>query len=82
MAKLDHKQYEALLKGPLACFHCGEEQKNMPKLKTHLQEEFDTMSAREQSRLERKRKLEDRQAASEESKSKRQKSEPDEDSPT
>ncbi|KAF8921356.1 HIT-like domain-containing protein, partial [Mucidula mucida] len=36
-----HKQYEAILKEPLSCFHCRAEQKNMPTLKAHLQEEFD-----------------------------------------
>lgn len=62
MASLDHKAYEALLKAPLSCFHCGAEQKNMPTLKAHLQEEFDELAAREKTRQERKRKIEAKQA--------------------
>ncbi|KIY69982.1 HIT-like protein, partial [Cylindrobasidium torrendii FP15055 ss-10] len=63
MASLDHKAYDALLKGPLSCFHCGIEQKNMPLLKAHLQEEFDELAMREKTRQERKRKIEAKQAA-------------------
>ncbi|KAG7452569.1 HIT-like protein [Guyanagaster necrorhizus] len=60
MAKLDPKEYEALLKEPLECWRCGNEMKNMPILKAHLQEEWDKQAAQEKAKLERKRKFEAR----------------------
>ena len=36
MAKLDAVKYEKLLKEPLRCHQCDNEQKNMPTLKAHL----------------------------------------------
>ncbi|KAJ8520410.1 hypothetical protein ONZ45_g2767 [Pleurotus djamor] len=65
MAKLDKKTYETMLKEDLACWNCGSAQKNMPTLKTHLQEEFDTLSTREKAKAERKRKLAKREEAPE-----------------
>ncbi|KAG6818167.1 hypothetical protein H0H87_000072 [Tephrocybe sp. NHM501043] len=65
MAKLDFKQYEALLKEDLACFHCGSSMKNMPALKAHLEEEWDKLASREKGKLERKRKFEENLAVEE-----------------
>ncbi|KAG6911482.1 hypothetical protein DXG01_014556 [Tephrocybe rancida] len=62
-AKLDPKPYEALLKEELACFRCGSSMKNMPALKTHLEEEWDKLTEREKGKLERKRKFEEKLAA-------------------
>ncbi|EKM76481.1 hypothetical protein AGABI1DRAFT_122637 [Agaricus bisporus var. burnettii JB137-S8] len=55
MIKHPFSKYEPLLKVPLSCFHCHSEQKNIPTLKKHLQDEW----FRLQSQNERKkRKLE------------------------
>ncbi|KZT09487.1 HIT-like protein [Laetiporus sulphureus 93-53] len=56
MSQLKPSQYEPLLKEPLVCWRCDKEQKNMPTLKTHLQEEWDEEAKREKAKLERKRK--------------------------
>jgi aprataxin len=56
MAKLPRTQYEALLKEPLVCFHCKAEQKNMPTLKTHLQQEWERL--KRSTEAHKKRKLE------------------------
>jgi aprataxin len=56
MAKLQPAKYEVLLKEPLACFHCDVEKKNLPTLKTHLQEGWEKLKAHAESR--KKRKLE------------------------
>lgn len=56
MSQLKPSQYEPLLKEPLECWRCNKEFKNMPLLKTHLQEEWDAEAKREKAKLERKRK--------------------------
>ncbi|KAH9951992.1 HIT-like domain-containing protein, partial [Amylocystis lapponica] len=56
MSKLKPSQYEPLLKEDLSCWRCGEELKNMPKLKAHLQEEWDVEAKREKARLQNKRR--------------------------
>ncbi|KAJ3486610.1 hypothetical protein NLI96_g4134 [Meripilus lineatus] len=58
VSQLKKTEYEPYLKEDLSCFHCSESFKNMPKLKEHLQEEWNKMSKREKSKLERKRKRE------------------------
>lgn len=44
LIRLDEASYEKKLKEPLECFRCGQELKNMPLLKTHLQEHFDRVA--------------------------------------
>lgn len=63
MARLEEKEYEALIKTDLSCFHCGSVMANIPKLKAHLQDEFDTMITKEAARAERKRKWEEKLAS-------------------
>jgi aprataxin len=41
MSDLKKSQYEPLLKEELSCWRCGQAMRNMPTLKTHLQEEWD-----------------------------------------
>ncbi|KAF8959029.1 hypothetical protein BDZ97DRAFT_1839470 [Flammula alnicola] len=41
--QLKPSNYEPILKESLSCFHCDTEMKNMPSLKTHLQEEWDNL---------------------------------------
>jgi len=53
MARLAPEVYEAHLKGALVCFHCGETAKNMPTLKKHLQDEFDTLVKRQSKKRKR-----------------------------
>lgn len=48
--------YEPLLKQPLECFWCEEEFKTMPKLKVHLQKEWDDLAKKERPYWERKKK--------------------------
>lgn len=52
-------KYEPILKEDLACFHCDTSLKNMPTLKTHLQEEWNKLERRAQECAKRKRKLEE-----------------------
>lgn len=60
MIKLDASQYEPLLKdGDLCCWRCDRSLESMPRLKAHLQEEFDKLTTREKAKLERKRKRTD-----------------------
>jgi aprataxin len=66
-ASLKPSVYEPLLKEPLECFRCHDELKNMPKLKEHLQAEFDAMAEQEKQKLRRKRKLESSSKAATES---------------
>ncbi len=47
MRRLAPEEYEPRLKNELECFRCGQPAKNMPALKKHLQEEFDTLRKRE-----------------------------------
>ena len=47
VASLAPQKHEPRLKDPLVCFRCGEETKNMPALKNHLQKEFDALRKRE-----------------------------------
>ena len=56
MSQLKPSQYEPFLKEPLECWRCNREFKNMPLLKTHLQEEWDAEANHEKAKLERKRK--------------------------
>ena len=58
MAKLEPKAHEKLLKESLVCWHCNQEMKNMPTLKPHLQEEWDSFAKKEKARLERTKELE------------------------
>ncbi|KIK59736.1 hypothetical protein GYMLUDRAFT_44172 [Collybiopsis luxurians FD-317 M1] len=60
MSRLDEKAYEKLLKEDLACWQCESPMKNIPTLKDHLQEEWNTLSRREKARVERKRKMEEK----------------------
>lgn len=46
LIRLEEASYEKKLKDPLECFKCGQELKNMPLLKTHLQEHFDRVAKR------------------------------------
>lgn len=46
LIRSDEASYEKKLKDPLECFKCGQELKNMPLLKTHLQEHFDRVAKR------------------------------------
>lgn len=59
MRELKKSEYEPLLKENLACWRCGTTMKNMPTLKTHLQEEWEKEEKAEKAKLERKRKRED-----------------------
>jgi len=52
-------EYEPLLKDDLSCWKCDRSFPNMPKLKSHLQEEFDKLSDQEKAKEERKRKRAD-----------------------
>ena len=68
MAEFRPSMYKPYLEETLMCFHCHDEFRTMPKLKAHLQEEFDTLKtrgrervAREKERLEKKRKREEKQ---------------------
>jgi len=65
MSKLESKTYEQILKESLACWHCGSGMKNMPTLKTHLQEEWDKQVKREKAKMDRKRKIEETRVAAE-----------------
>ncbi|CAK5264575.1 unnamed protein product [Mycena citricolor] len=65
MSQLEPKRhYEPMLKEDLVCWRCDSVMKNMPTLKAHLQKEFEDLRAREQARMERKRKraIEDSEA--------------------
>ncbi|KAF7966122.1 hypothetical protein HWV62_39988 [Athelia sp. TMB] len=59
MRALKASTYEPLLKEYLACWRCGAGMKNMPTLKTHLQEEWDKEAKAKKAKLERKRKRDD-----------------------
>ena len=48
------KEYEAKLKENLVCFHCYKEMKNIPTLKEHLQEVWDTLAAKASHKRKRK----------------------------
>ncbi|KAG2129595.1 hypothetical protein DEU56DRAFT_493054 [Suillus clintonianus] len=65
MIKLDASQYQPLLKdGDLCCWRCDRALGSMPKLKAHLQEEFEKLTKIEKAKLERKRKRVDVPASS------------------
>lgn len=68
MSELKKSQYEPLLKEDLVCFRCERSIKNMPLLKTHLQEEWDELAEREKMKLlnqkKRKRDVEETQGES------------------
>jgi len=68
MASMKKSQYEPLLKEDLSCWRCHSEFKTIPKLKAHLQEEWDNEAKREKAKLERKRKREDGSTTETESK--------------
>ncbi|KAI0064664.1 hypothetical protein BV25DRAFT_1852604 [Artomyces pyxidatus] len=57
MSQLKKSRYEPLVKEDLVCFHCARVMHNMPTLKAHLQEEWDTLRAKATS-ARTKRKLE------------------------
>ncbi|KAL5489856.1 HNT3_3 [Sanghuangporus weigelae] len=60
MARLDEASYEKKLKEQLECFHCAKEFKNMPVLKTHLQEHFDKIAQQgKAAEVDRKRRRND-----------------------
>jgi aprataxin len=52
MVKLSSTKYEPLLKSSLSCFRCHSEQRNIPTLKKHLQDEWLKL----QSQSERKKR--------------------------
>ncbi|OAX38652.1 HIT-like protein [Rhizopogon vinicolor AM-OR11-026] len=56
ISQLKMSEYEPLLKDDLSCWKCDRSFSNMPKLKSHLQEEFDKLSDQEKVKAERKRK--------------------------
>lgn len=57
MVKLPPTQYAPLLKdNDLCCWRCDRALGSMPKLKAHLQDEFDKLTKGEKAKLERKRK--------------------------
>lgn len=64
-AQLNPAEYEPFLKEDLVCFKCHKLFKNIPKLKEHLQEEFDALIKREKAKQERlakqKRKREEKE---------------------
>ena len=73
MSELKKSQYEPLLKEDLVCWRCERVLKNMPTLKTHLQEEWDKEVKAEKAKLERKRKRDESHGeSSEQGQSKRQ----------
>ncbi|TFK54942.1 HIT-like protein [Heliocybe sulcata] len=55
MSGLKKDQYEPLLKESLVCWECDKPFKNIPALKTHLQEKWDGRVEREKKRLDKKR---------------------------
>jgi len=55
--ELKPSNFEPLLKEDLACFRCRAEMKNMPILKSHLQEEWDKLERRAKQIQSRKRKF-------------------------
>lgn len=63
MARLDPKRFEPILKEDLSCWRCNTSMKNIPTLKIHLQEEWDSEMKREKARIERQRKMEGKRAA-------------------
>jgi aprataxin len=56
MSRLAPEVYEAHLKGALVCFRCGETAKNMPTLKKHLQDEFDTLVKRQVTKSKKRKR--------------------------
>ena len=52
MIKTNQATYEKILKEPLSCFRCGKGMKNMPTLKEHLQEEWESLAKRERLKAE------------------------------
>jgi len=56
MAVMKQSRYEPLLKEDLSCWRCHSEFKTIPKLKAHLQEEWDNETKSEKANLERNRK--------------------------
>ncbi|KAI0920204.1 hypothetical protein AcV5_010007 [Taiwanofungus camphoratus] len=56
IAKLKPSRYESLLKEDLLCWRCGQDYKNMPTLKTHLQHEWDEQAKREKAKLSQTKK--------------------------
>ena len=55
MAKFNPQQYEEKLKSQLSCFRCAKDMKNMPTLKAHLEEEWNSMSHLEAQKKSSKR---------------------------
>ncbi|KAG2054767.1 HIT-like protein [Suillus hirtellus] len=58
-SQLKKSEYEPLLKEDLSCWKCDRNLSNMPKLKSHLQEEFDKLFDQEKAKVERERKRSD-----------------------
>ncbi|KAG1803687.1 HIT-like domain-containing protein [Suillus plorans] len=58
-SQLKKSEYEPLLKEDLSCWKCDRNLSNMPKLKSHLQEEFDKLFLQEKAKVERERKRSD-----------------------
>ncbi|KAF7305119.1 HIT domain-containing protein [Mycena kentingensis (nom. inval.)] len=54
MTSLDPKSYDPLLKEDLICWRCDTRCKNMPALKSHLQEEWDRILQREERKKKKK----------------------------
>ncbi|KAG2367452.1 HIT-like domain-containing protein [Suillus spraguei] len=59
ISQLKKSKYDPLLKEDLSCWKCDRNLSNMPKLKLHLQEEFDKLSDQEKAKAKRKRKRAD-----------------------
>jgi aprataxin len=53
MINANQATYEKILKEPLSCFRCGKGMKNMPTLKEHLQEEWESLAKRERLKAEK-----------------------------
>ncbi|TDL24804.1 HIT-like protein [Rickenella mellea] len=74
MTKLDKTQYEPKLKEPLECFHCGKELKNIPLLKSHLQDEWDKVAARAKKAIPQTKRARDEETGEDEPARKKQES--------
>ncbi|KIL69692.1 hypothetical protein M378DRAFT_68635 [Amanita muscaria Koide BX008] len=57
MININQATYGKILKEPLSCFHCSKQLKDMPTLKGHLQDEWESVMKRERTKLERKKHI-------------------------
>jgi aprataxin len=63
MSALKVSQYECLLKEELSCFRCDQAFKTMPRLKEHLQEEWEKQKKRAQTKESRESQLNNKRPA-------------------